>query len=215
MDTMKSPAISGFVHGHAGFKPAHGYLWPMLEDRLDKERRTRNVSRVFELGCGSGAVANAMGGKGFEVTGIDPSEDGIQLASAAYPDLRLEFGSCYDDLSATYGQFPVLVSLEVIEHVYAPREFMRTAFSLLEPGGVALISTPYHGYLKNLALAVSGQMESHFNALKDNGHIKFWSKDSLGTIAEEAGFEVEDWSFGGRLPWLWKSMLIVLRKPAA
>lgn len=81
-------------------------------------------------------------------------------------------------ISAQYGRFPLVVSLEVVEHVFDPRHYARTLFDLLEPGGVAVVSTPYHGYLKNVALAVSGKLKSHFTELWDGGHIKFFSIDA-------------------------------------
>ncbi len=68
-----------------------------------------------------------------------------------------------------------MISLEVVEHLYFPRKFARTVYDLLEPGGTAIISTPYHGYWKNLVMALTGTMDAHFTALWDHGHIKFWS----------------------------------------
>lgn len=99
------------------------------------------------------------------MTGVDPSSEGIAEAKEAFPKLRLAQGSAYEDLVATYGRFPVVISLEVVEHVYAARDYAQTLFELVEPGGGAIISTPSHGYLKNLALAVTGKMDAHFTAL--------------------------------------------------
>ena len=48
------------------------------------------------------------------------------------------------------------MSFEVVEHCYEPRRFAHTLYDLVENDGVAIISTPYHGYVKNLALAVAG-----------------------------------------------------------
>ena len=169
--------------------------------------------RLFELGCGNGSVANELAGRGWDVTGVDPSVEGIRQAQAAYPGLKLASGSAYDDLAAQYGQFPVLLSLEVVEHVYAPRHYARTAYSLLSAGGTAIISTPYHGYWKNLALAVSGKMDRHFTALWDHGHIKFWSIATLGELLREAGFVDLRFERVGRVPALAKSMIAIARKP--
>jgi 2-polyprenyl-6-hydroxyphenyl methylase/3-demethylubiquinone-9 3-methyltransferase len=72
-----------------------------------------------------------------------------------------------------------VISLEVVEHVYAPRSFAATIFDLLEPGGIAVLSTPYHGYLKNLAIAALNGFDKHVNPLWDYGHIKFWSQRTL------------------------------------
>jgi len=110
---------------------------------------------VFDLGCGNGSTAAALALLGYRVSGVDPSVEGIRIANETHPGLRLEVGSCYQELAARFGRFPVVVSLEVVEHVFLPRKFAACVFELLEPGGTALISTPYHGYWKNLALAVS------------------------------------------------------------
>jgi 2-polyprenyl-6-hydroxyphenyl methylase/3-demethylubiquinone-9 3-methyltransferase len=123
-------------------------------------------------------------------------------------------GSAYDDLSNQYGQFPLVLSLEVVEHLYFPRKFARTVYDLLELGGTAIISTPYHGYWKNVALAVSGKMDAHFTALWDHGHIKFWSMKTIGVLLREAGFGAISFKRGGRVPALAKSMIAVARKEA-
>ena len=144
---------------------------------------------------------------------MDPSHEGIAAAKVAYPALNLEEGSAYDDLAESYGRFPVVLSLEVVEHVYAPRDYARTLFDLVEPGGTAIISTPYHGYWKNLALAVSGKLDRHFSALWDHGHIKFWSMETLTSLLNEAGFRDVRFRRVGRIPPLAKSMIAVARKP--
>ena len=137
---------------------------------LPAERR-----RILDLGCGNGSVVLHLASRGYQPVGIDPSEEGIAHGRKAYPQLELHHGSCYDDLVSQYGRFPVVLSLEVVEHVYFPRQFAATVYSLLEDGGTAIISTPYHSYLKNLVLALTGKMDAHFTVLWDHGHIKFWS----------------------------------------
>lgn len=170
--------------------------------------------RIFELGCGNGATAATLSEIGYHVVGVDPSEQGIRIAQAHYPTATFSVGSAYDDLRAIHGQFPVVVSLEVVEHCFWPRKFATTIHDLLEPGGLAIISTPYHGYLKNLALALAGKFDSHFNPLWDGGHIKFWSERTLGILLTEAGFASVRFSRAGRVPWLAKSMIAIARKPA-
>ena len=131
--------------------------------------------RIFDLGCGSGAFAGVLAAQGYAVSGVDPSTSGIASARQAFPQLQLEVGSTEEDLAARFGKFPAVTSLEVVEHVYAPREFARRVYDLLLPGGVAVISTPYNGYLKNLAIAVLDGHDRHHSPLWDHGHIKFWT----------------------------------------
>ncbi|MEL6168580.1 MAG: class I SAM-dependent methyltransferase [Pseudomonadota bacterium] len=169
--------------------------------------------RLFDLGCGNGAIGASLAGAGWTVTGVDPSADGVAAARVYHPGLSVHTGSGYDNLAARFGRFPVVISLEVIEHVYAPRSFARTLADLLEPGGTAILSTPYHGYWKNLALSLSGRMDRHFTALWDHGHIKFWSRATLGTLLEEAGLKVVRFDRIGRVPPFAKSMIAMAEKP--
>lgn len=207
--------ISGYVWDGAALTCAHDYLLPALLAEMTRLRSTgaSEGGRLFELGCGNGSVANVLAQHGWHVTGVDPSTEGIAQANAQFPDLKLEEGSAYDDLSVRFGRFPVVTSLEVVEHVYAPRQYVATLFSLLEPGGTAIVSTPYHGYLKNLAIALTGKMDAHFTALWDHGHIKFWSIRTLGDLLREAGFVDIRFERLGRIPVLAKSMLAIARKP--
>jgi len=147
------------------------------------------------------------------VTGVDPSTEGIGQARALFPELKLYEGSAYDDLAARFGRFPVGTSLEVVEHVYFPRHYAATLLALLEPGGTAIVSTPYHGYWKNLAMALTGKLDAHFTALWDHGHIKFWSIKTLGDLLHEAGFVDIRFERVGRIPALAKSMIAIARKP--
>lgn len=190
----------------------HAYLWPTVFRMLDQAVARHGDRRAFDLGCGNGAFAAALFARGYDVTGVDPSTTGIQLATAAHPHVRFVQGSTDDDLAGQHGTFPAVVSLEVIEHVYAPRQFAQRLHALVADGGMALISTPYHGYWKNLALAVTGRMDAHFTALWDDGHIKFWSRATLSTLLLEAGFDRPIFFRVGRIPVLAKSMIAVVHK---
>lgn len=212
MKNANDTAINGYRYSGAEPGHHHDYLLPTVFEKLDALNLPVHARRLFELGCGNGSVANTLTRRGWDVTGVYPSEEGIAQARAAYPGLKLGAGSAYDDLAAVYGRFPVVLSLEVVEHVYAPRAYARTLFDLLSPGGLAIVSTPYHGYWKNLALAMSGRMDAHFTALWDHGHIKFWSIKTLGELLRETGFVEIRFERVGRMPALAKSMIAVGRR---
>jgi len=199
----------GYRWDTAAHNASHGYLLPALFDILEGARGER---RCFDLGCGNGSVASAVAARGWQVTGVDPSTEGIARARAAYPALDLHQAEAGPELAERFGRFPVVYSLEVIEHVYAPRVFARALDALVAPGGVAIVSTPYHGYLKNLALAITGKLDDHFTALWDDGHIKFWSMRTLTTLLGEVGFRRIEFRRVGRIPALAKSMIAVARR---
>ena len=71
-----------YAYDSAEHTPAHGYLLPAVVEILGR-RLTGADRRVFDLGCGNGSVASALASRGYDVTGVDPSEQGIAQANAA------------------------------------------------------------------------------------------------------------------------------------
>lgn len=208
-----SPASAPMNYGHADTTPqSDGYLLPKLLQIL--ARTATPGSLLFDVGAGNGQLGAALCSRGYRVIGIEPSRDGVEHAKGLHSDLNIELGSAYEDLASRFGIFRVLYSIEVVEHLYDPRLFTKTCFNMLEPGGVLILSTPYHGYAKNLLLALTGKMDDHFTALWDHGHIKFWSKKTLTNLLSEAGFDVVNFEYAGRFHPFSKSMFAIARKPS-
>lgn len=204
------PTYSEYLHNNSGLNPSHEYLPPIVKTILSSAK----PSRVIGIGCGNGSVASFLTDLGHEVIGVGESESSIAQAQANFPNIRFEQQSAYSDLGTAYGKFPALIALEIIEHLYSPRQFMETVTNILEPEGIVIISTPYHGYIKNLALALTGKFDAHFTALWEGGHIKLWSIRTLSTLIEDAVLIVDSIYRVGRVPPLAKSMILVARKPA-
>ena len=210
---MTSEGATEYRYSQAGSTCSDVYLWPALAHEIEP-LRAKGHRRVFDLGSGNGRIAGLLDAAGLEVTGVDTSQSGVAIARAEHPRCRFEIGSAYEDLAGRFGKFPIVTSLEVVENLYDPRHFARTLFDLVEPGGTAIVSTPYHGYFKNVALAVTGRLDRHFTALWDGGHIKFFSIPTLRALLAEAGFTPIHVRRIGRIPPFAKSMLAIATRPA-
>lgn len=173
-------------------------------------------TRVLDIGCGNGAWAEHLLRQGCRVVGIDVSHVGIAHAQKAHPAARFVKTGIRPDILEVLGEepFDIVVSTEVIEHLYAPREWAACAFDALRPGGRLVCSTPHHGYLKNLILSITNKWDAHLSPMWDGGHIKFWSRRSLSMLLSEAGFENLRFRGAGRAPFLWMSMVMSGDKPA-
>ena len=202
--------ISGYKYRSGELNESHAYLLPSVVQIL--EATSTKEKTLFDLGCGNGSVTNEIARRGFRVAGVDPSTEGVAHARVRYPDLDIRTGSAYDDLRSEFGTFSYVLSLEVVEHLYNPRAFAATVYSLLDNGGYAIISTPYHGYLKNLAIAAANGFDAHFTAMFDHGHIKFWSMHTLSQLLREAGLRPIEFKRVGRIPPLAKSMIAIAKK---
>ena len=197
---------------HSDQTGSHAYLVPRLKEILSRRVADPSRTRLIDIGCGNGAVTNVLKSVGFDVVGIDPSQEGVEQARTAYCDLNVELGSAYDNLLDRFGAFDVVVSLEVIEHLYSPHVLASNIHRILRPGGFAVVSTPYHGYLKNLALSVAGQWDFHHHPLVEHGHIKFWSKQTLEQLMAGSGMDLKEFYRLGRVPALGKSMMMVFER---
>lgn len=207
---MNDPVAHGYTYEGNTDSQDHLYTVPAVLAILKREGI---AGRIFDAGCGNGVVAAKLAKAGFDVTGVDLAPTGIENAKREYPGLRLEIGSVYDDLAGRYGQFPAVICLEVVEHLFYPRALAKTLFDLTEPGGYTIVSTPYHGYWKNLAIAATGKFDFHVKPLWDYGHIKFFSMKTLTELLQGAGFAEVRYRRVGRVPWLAWSMVATARKP--
>ncbi len=172
-------------------------------------------AKVVELGCGNGAFLAEFRDRGWKLTGIDISTSGVRLAGSRFPEMDLHVADATEDLSFLgYGSFDAVIGSEVIEHVLLPRKYVANCFRLLKPGGIVVLSTPYHGYLKNLALAVLNRSYLGLRTpLWDYGHVKFWSAGTLSQALFEGGFEQVEWRGEGGLPYLWNGLIMKASVP--
>jgi 2-polyprenyl-3-methyl-5-hydroxy-6-metoxy-1,4-benzoquinol methylase len=195
--------------------PANGESGEGLADLLVKSvGEIVDVRRICDLGCGNGYLAGRLAGLGYEVLGVDASPSGVELGRQHYPQVNFVRESINRGLAETLnaGEFDLIVSSDVIEHLYRPSDLLEAAAALLKPKGHLLVSTPYHGYLKNLTLSITGRMDVHFTALWDGGHIKFFSVKTLSELLGRHGFTELHFSYYGRAPYLWKNMICRARK---
>lgn len=192
---------------------AHAYLIPPIIKLLEEAK----PKAVFDLGCGNGYVADQLIQLGFNVYGADASKEGIALARERHPDRFSVWNVESPEIPKQFEniEFDLVLSVEVIEHIYDPRSFIKRCSSILNNSKTdkrLILTTPYHGYLKNLAIAIAGGFDRHVNPLWDGGHIKFWSRETLSQLVEEEGFVVEKFVGAGRVAPLWKSMILQSNK---
>lgn len=188
---------------------SHDYISPALFDLLGDGAG----KSLLDLGCGNGSLTARLADAGFSVTGAEHSESGLVQARAAFPNVTFVAQDINQPFPANFhASFDVVVAVEVIEHLWFPRALFQRAAEVLKPDGVLMITTPFHGYLKNLALAVTNKFDDHWHPYEDYGHVKFFSQKTLTAMAREQGFRVTHFGRVGRVPVLAKSMIVVCER---
>ncbi|MGZ4208912.1 MAG: class I SAM-dependent methyltransferase [Actinomycetota bacterium] len=98
-------------------------------------------ARVLDAGCGEGYGTDLLSGVAASVTGVDLEEPVIRRAAARYSRARFETANLVS-LPFPDASFDAVVSLQVIEHLHSPQEFLAECARVLVPGGLCIISTP-------------------------------------------------------------------------
>lgn len=196
---------------HAGPTWHHELVLPAIRCFLSGLPPEANV---VDVGCRNGYLISRVANTGWRLYGIDSSISGIEWARRTYPQVEFVHGDAMRALTGelTAGSFDAVISVEVIEHTYDPRDMLTNLRSLLKPGGTLVLTTPYHGYLKSLAIAITGKADSHYSPLWDGGHIKFWSHRTLAAVLRECGFGDLRFADSGRVPFLWKKTIVKATK---
>jgi len=197
--------------------PAHNCLLRDIEKNLNRLRLTHDAN-ILDAGCGGGYIVRELYKKGYKnIWGFDASESGIEVAQRHFADIKERFKvhNAYNkELPESFPDknYDLILSIEVIEHVYSPKEYIKNIKYWLKDSGFLIVTTPYHGYIKNLAIALLNRFDTHFNPLQEGEHIKFFSKNTIYKILKDAGFNPILFSGSGRMPYIWKSMIIISQK---
>jgi 2-polyprenyl-3-methyl-5-hydroxy-6-metoxy-1,4-benzoquinol methylase len=144
--------------------------------------------RVLDVGCGEGRFAAEIAREGAAVLGIDVAEEPLRRARELHPqlDLRVVDGEGGWDLADA--SFDVVWAGEVIEHVADTAAWLSEARRVLRSGGRLLLSTPAHGRLAMLRLALSSRaLAEHFDPRGE--HLRFYTRDSLRELLEDFRFQ--------------------------
>lgn len=142
--------------------------------------------RLLDVGCSSGAFLGAAVRLGFAAEGVEPAPRAAQTAQAA--GLKVHQG-LLQQAGYADGQFDAVTLFEVIEHLKEPADLLRECRRILRPGGVMLIGT---GNAAGWSMAAMGAKWEYLDIGKHGGHISFFTPQSLGLLAQRAGFAVAD-----------------------
>ena len=96
---------------------------------------------ILELGCSEGIGVPTLTHHGDAYTGVDYDHEALGTARQTYAQHRFIHA---DFMGQTFGCFEMVVSLDVVEHIYPQdeRSYFDTVWRNTSPSGVAVIGTP-------------------------------------------------------------------------
>ena len=145
--------------------------------------------RVLDIGCGAGEFSAALAEAGALPIAVDVAAEALRRAAARVPDLDRRLWRDGEPLPLADGCVDVVWAGEVIEHVGDVAPWLSELRRVLRPRGTLLLTTPHHGPLTLLRLAMSPRrFAAHFDPRSD--HLRFFSPRTLRALLDDLGFDV-------------------------
>lgn len=127
------------------FRPLH-QINPLRLDWIHSHSPLGAGTRVLDVGCGGGILAESMARRGAEVLGIDLSVKPLKVAQLHAMEagvMNLQYREvAVEALAAEQpASFDVVTCMEMLEHVPDPASVVRACAQLVKPGGAVFFST--------------------------------------------------------------------------
>ena len=143
-------------------------------------RRYSRPSRLLDIGCASGMFLRRAAADGWSVVGVEPSQQLSRLAKENLDGRGEIIPTTLQTASLTGAAFDVVTMWDVLEHVPEPAEFLRTAASLLRPGGHLFVNVPDLDSLQARLLGARWPL-----LLPE--HLNYFNRGSLAYCGKQAG----------------------------
>lgn len=176
------------------FKPLHD----LNPARLGYIRRHAEINnrRVLDVGCGGGILSESLVQAGANVTGIDVTPEVLQVARLH----SLETGINVDYQETTVealaeampGEFDVVTSLEMLEHVPDPVSVVKACTALLKPGGKVFFSTLNRSLMAFVFGIVAAEYVLRLLPKGTHRYDRFIQPGELSGYCRDAGLKVND-----------------------
>lgn len=108
---------------------------------LQETNLLKTSDKILEIGCGTGSLVHELSGKGFDITGMDISQEAITYGIKKYRDIKLSVQPT-EQLSFADESFNVVLSFDLFEHIARVDRHVSEVYRVLAPGGYYLLQTP-------------------------------------------------------------------------
>jgi 2-polyprenyl-6-hydroxyphenyl methylase / 3-demethylubiquinone-9 3-methyltransferase len=146
---------------------------------------------ALDVGCGAGLLCEPLARLSARMTGVDAAAENIAAAKAHAAQSGLSITYHAGELAAAQlGQFDLVTSMEVIEHVTDPADFIAGLAERLKPDGLMILSTPNRTAASRILLVEAAE---RLGQVPRGTHDwdKFLTPDELTALLVDAGLEVK------------------------
>ena len=183
-----SPMMLDVVYSQGLYRDTRNLASPVVEafsnlfqwSRLRKVTRIIQRGKLLDVGCGKGRFLAYAAEQGWNVYGVEPSENGRKVASRRLGD---RVSSNLDELNVNE-KFDVITLWHVLEHVSEPAEMLRQIRPYIEPEGAICVAVP------NFASLQAKIGSEHWSHLDIPRHRTHFTPSTLEYVLDQTGYKI-------------------------
>jgi methionine biosynthesis protein MetW len=142
--------------------------------------------RVLDVGCASGGLLALLRPRAGHLAGLELSATAARAASRVGDEVVC--GALEDPgLPFERDSFDLVVLADVLEHLADPAAGLARAAAWCRPGGTVLVSVPNVAHWHARLTLLRGRWPQHDSGTFDAGHLRWFTRDSLGALLAGAG----------------------------
>lgn len=182
--SVKVDVPSPYIENRGGLyrfkrKLTYAFAFRLLNRLLDRQQPLE----ILEIGTGSGFFLD-FAQENFpnsQFTGLEYDERLLHETQQRAPNARLHQGNA-ESFALGLNQYDLIVSFQVIEHLYNPAAMLDNVKAHLKPGGIFLVTTP------NLSGVGAQLMKHRWHGYRDD-HVSLKHKDDWDVLIKSHGFK--------------------------
>ncbi len=155
--------------------------------RISTLLAARPPSKVLDLGCSGGRLAERLRDMGHHVTGVDVHEiGGVHERTDVFFRADLNEGIPFQVGSG----FDIVLCADVLEHLMDPGALIAQAREILSPDGVGIFCVPNIAHWYPRTRSLLGAFDYDQRGILDSSHLRFFTRRSIGKLVERNGFSI-------------------------
>jgi 2-polyprenyl-6-hydroxyphenyl methylase/3-demethylubiquinone-9 3-methyltransferase len=169
-----------------------------VRDMIDQHWQADECDRAplkgktaLDVGCGAGLLAEPLARLGATVTAIDAAPEVIEVARKHSAAQGLDVDYRVSAVEECGGQFDLVTSLEVIEHVADPKLFLSSLAQHVAADGLLILSTPNATIWSKLMMITLGEGLGHIPS-GTHDFERFISPERMKLLFSGAGLKCLD-----------------------